>query len=255
MAAWEAEALEMRPAHRIESRLNPIERVFVFALFLVCAVSTVGCVGTTKKISPLANQTTSSANQTPPPAVSNPQISISTVSLDFGNVTLGATGTLQVTFANTGNENVLLSQQAVNGAGFSSEGIGSNMTLTASQSATLSVTFSPTSTGTTIGSVVLSSNATSLPIVIALAGAGQNAHSVTLGWSPSTSTVIGYFVYRGASSDGPWMRLSASIDTVLSYTDSTVQAGQLYFYAVSSVDSEDLESALSDAVSVLIPSP
>ena len=87
------------------------------------------------------------------------------------------------------------------------------------------------------------------------APAVQKTHSVTLNWSPSTSAVVGYYVYRSTSPDGPWIRLGATVETVLSYTDSSIQGGQLYFYAVSAVDSDNLESDLSDAASAVIPSP
>lgn len=183
------------------------------------------------------------------------QISVSSAGLNFGNIPVGTTSTLQVTFANTGSSDVQLSQQTVNGAVFSSAGIGSNVILAANQSTTLDVTFNPNSAGNTTGSVVLSSDASSQPIVIALAGAGiQPAHSVTLNWDASTSDVVGYNVYRGASSDGPWTDL-ASAGAGLSYTDSSVQAGQLYFYAVTAVGSDYIESVLSNTVSAMIPSP
>jgi fibronectin type 3 domain-containing protein len=184
------------------------------------------------------------------------QISVSTAGLNFGNIPVGTTSTLQVTFANTGSSDVQLSQQAVNGGAFSSAGIGSNVVLTANQSATLNVTFDPSSAGNATGSVVLSSNDTTQPIVIALTGAGtQSAHSVTLNWDASTSDVVGYNVYRGASSDGPWTDLSGSAGAGLSYTDSSVQAGQLYFYAVTAIGSDYIESLLSNTVSAVIPSP
>jgi fibronectin type 3 domain-containing protein len=81
----------------------------------------------------------------------------------------------------------------------------------------------------------------------------QNARSITLKWNPETSDVVGYYVYRSASSDGPWMRLNASIETTISFTDSSVQGGQLYFYAVSAVSFDYVESDLSQALSVAIP--
>jgi fibronectin type 3 domain-containing protein len=83
----------------------------------------------------------------------------------------------------------------------------------------------------------------------------QKVHSVTLNWSPSTSDVVGYYVYRSTSPDGPWIRRGTTAETGLSYTDSSLQGGQVYNYAVSSVDSDNVESALSDAVSAVIPSP
>jgi fibronectin type 3 domain-containing protein len=86
--------------------------------------------------------------------------------------------------------------------------------------------------------------------------ADQTAHSVRLNWGPSTSVVVGYYVYRSTtSSEGPWIRLSASVDTALSYTDSTVQGGQVYFYAVSAVSFNGRESDLSNVVLAEIPFP
>ena len=92
--------------------------------------------------------------------------------------------------------------------------------------------------------------------VVSTAGcvaATEHAHSVTLSWNPSTSPVTGYNVYRSTSSDGPWMRLNATIETALSYTDSGVQRGKVYFYAVSSIGSDYAEGDRSDAVSAAIP--
>jgi len=73
-------------------------------------------------------------------------------------------------------------------------------------------------------------------------------------WNPDTP-VIGYYVYRSTSPDGPWMRLNTSIETALSYTDSSVQGGQVYYYAVSAIGSDYVESSFSDAISAVIPLP
>jgi fibronectin type 3 domain-containing protein len=41
--------------------------------------------------------------------------------------------------------------------------------------------------------------------------------------------------------------------TTTSYTDTSVQAGQTYFFVVTSVDSANVESAYSAEVSALVP--
>jgi fibronectin type 3 domain-containing protein len=78
-------------------------------------------------------------------------------------------------------------------------------------------------------------------------------HSVSLTWTASTSSVIGYNTYRGTVSGGPYTKLTGSPNSATSYTDSTVQSGTTYFYTVTSVDSNNVESAYSSEVSAVIP--
>jgi len=84
------------------------------------------------------------------------------------------------------------------------------------------------------------------------------AHSAILKWDSGANSpvpVIGYFVYRGIASGGPYTRLNSSVVTITSYMDSAVQAGQMYFYVVTAVGSDNVESGLSNEVRVTIPSP
>jgi fibronectin type 3 domain-containing protein len=76
---------------------------------------------------------------------------------------------------------------------------------------------------------------------------------VALSWSPSTSTVLGYNAYSSAQSGGPYTKLTNTPVVATSYTDSAVQAGQTYYFVVTSVDSSNVESAYSAEVSALVP--
>jgi fibronectin type 3 domain-containing protein len=92
----------------------------------------------------------------------------------------------------------------------------------------LSVTFTPASAPTVSGSATVISNATNSPLTISLSGTGVQAvsHSVTLSWDASTSsTVVGYNVYRSTVSGGPYTLLTSSPIAATTYTDMTVQAG------------------------------
>jgi chitinase len=81
------------------------------------------------------------------------------------------------------------------------------------------------------------------------------AHSAHLAWSLSSSTgVLGYNVYRGTQSGGPYMRLNPALLANPDYLDTTVMAGQTYYYAVTAV-SAAAESARSPEVVAVIPSP
>jgi len=100
-----------------------------------------------------------------------------------------------------------------------------------------------------------------LPIVIegcsGLVSGAQNpaplAHSVTLSWTPSTSVVVGYYVYRGTQAGGPYAKLNSTPLAAAPYNDSTVRSGLTYFYVVTAVDSNDIEGAYSNEVSATVP--
>jgi hypothetical protein len=177
--------------------------------------------------------------------------------VNFGNVTVGTSTAQLVTLTDTGNANVNISSVSATGNGFSASS-GSNLILTPNQSVTVSVNFSPTAAGGVTGKLSISSNATNSPLQISLSGTGVASavqHSVTLRWQPSTSQVMGYFIYRGTRSGGPLSRLNPSANASTSYTDNSVASGQSYVYAVRSVDSRNVESGNSNQVSVTIPNP
>jgi fibronectin type 3 domain-containing protein len=117
------------------------------------------------------------------------------------------------------------------------------------------VTFAPTAIGTFSGTASLKSNATDSPTNEPLSGSGVKVHSVSLTWTGSRSTgVIGYDVYRGVVSGGPYTRLNASLVPETSYTDTTVDAGHTYYYVTTAVTSTK-QSLYSDQVMARVPSP
>jgi fibronectin type 3 domain-containing protein len=135
--------------------------------------------------------------------------------------------------------------------------VSSGLILAPGQTATLNVTFAPSAAGSATGSIVVNSDATNSPLNIGLTGSGVQPvqHSTTLSWTASTSTVMGYNAYRGTVSGGPYTKLNASVNTSTTYTDSTVQSGQTYFYVVTAVDSSGVESSYSNQASGAIPTP
>src|SRR5258708_2899623 len=73
-------------------------------------------------------------------------------------------------------------------------------------------------------------------------------HAVTLSWTASTSPVAGYNVYRASPIAGPVVKLSTRPVAANQFIDTTVEAGHIYSYFVTSVDSKGVESRPSDAV-------
>jgi len=181
-------------------------------------------------------------------------LSASPATLSFGTVTVGSTKNLTGSVTAAGSA-VTISGAGSNSSEFTLSGLTLPLTLSAGQTANYTVTFAPQSSGTASGTLSFTSNASNGPTE-ALNGTGQAAsqHSVRLGWTASTSTVVGYNVYRGTVSGGPYSLVNSS-DPNVSYSDATVQAGQTYFYVVTAVDSQGTESVYSNQAQAIVPSP
>jgi fibronectin type 3 domain-containing protein len=80
-------------------------------------------------------------------------------------------------------------------------------------------------------------------------------HQTTLSWNASSSPVIGYHVYRGTQAGGPYSLLSAGIVTADTFVDTSVASGRTYFYVVTAVGNTGVESAFSNEVAGVIPTP
>jgi len=176
-------------------------------------------------------------------------------SLNFSNVNIGNNSVLPVVFTNGGNSSITISNVTISGAGYSATGIQSGQIVGPGQSATLNVMFAPAGTGLTPGSATVTSTASNSTVAVALSGTGVQtvSHSVTLTWTASTSTVSGYNVYRSTVSGGPYTKLNSTLVAATTYTDTTVQSGQTYFYVATAVDSSAVESADSTEVSATVP--
>ena len=187
--------------------------------------------------------------------VASGQLSVSPSAMSFGSVVLGSsqkqTGSLTA-----GSSGITVSSASWTGAGFSVGGITFPLTVPAGQSIPFTVTFAPQTAGSSAGSVSFVSNATNSPGTETLSGSGlQPTHKVGLSWNPSTSTVVGYNIYRGVQSGGPYTRLNASIQPSSTYSDASVLSGATYFYVVTSVDSASQESVFSNEIAAVIPTP
>ncbi|MGB2637133.1 MAG: choice-of-anchor D domain-containing protein [Candidatus Acidiferrum sp.] len=182
-------------------------------------------------------------------------LTFSTTSLGFGNVNAGSSSTQNVTLTNSGNSSVTVSSVTESGAGFTLSGAGAPVTLTAGQAMTFGVIFSPTVAGSDTGSVTVTSSAPGSPKTIALSGTGVQAtsHSVTLNWAASTSTVSGYNVYRSTTNGSGYSKINSGLVDAVTYTDTTVQSGNTYYYVTTAVDSSGTESADSNQATAVVP--
>lgn len=83
-----------------------------------------------------------------------------------------------------------------------------------------------------------------------------NAHAAKLSWTASSTANVTYNVYRSTSAAGPFTTpLNSSPISGTTYSDTAVQPGQTYYYAVTAVASNGTQSATTSPVQATIPSP
>jgi len=186
--------------------------------------------------------------------VSGGQLGISPASLSFGSVAVGASKTMSATLSASGSS-VTISSATLNSSEFKFSGMSFPYTLAAGRSASFSVGFVPQTSGNATASLSFNSNASTGSSVEALSGTGTTStqHRVSLSWKSSSSLVVGYNIYRGSQSGGPYIRLNSVLDASTTYVDSSVQNGLTYYYVTTDVDSKGMESGFSNQVQVTIP--
>jgi hypothetical protein len=181
---------------------------------------------------------------------------VSSTNLSFGSVLDGTSSSAQVVTLsavgaavtiNTAN----LSQSGGGGSAFSITNLPTlPFSIAAGQTAQFDVTFAPAagSPGNASGTLTFGTNVNN-PVEM-MAGTGQS--NVLLTWSASTAPNVSYNVYRCSvsasacvqSQPGNFSVVATGIGA-LAYTDGAVSSGQTYYYALTSVDTNNLEGPLS----------
>ena len=188
-----------------------------------------------------------------------PTLSINATSITFGNVNLNSPATQSLILTSTGAAAVTVSAATVIGTGFNISGAGFPITLKTNQTATLSVQFDPTGTGSASGTLTIVSTSLTSPIaIIGLSGTGVAgvAHQVSLSWDAPTNSpdpVAGYNVYRSPDGASTYQQLNTAVVTQTTYVDTAIQDGQTYDYIVESVDASGVTSFPSNMAAVPIP--
>jgi hypothetical protein len=185
------------------------------------------------------------------------QLSVTPTSHNFGTVVVGTSLSTTASLTASGSS-VTVSGASVSTSEFSLSGLTFPFTLAAGQSTSFSITFTPQASGAATSTASFISNAANSPAVASLSGTGSAPpqHQVDLSWNPSNSQGIsGYNVYRGSKTGGPYSKVNPVLDAVTGYTDSSVTAGQSYYYVTTAVDTAGVESSYSNEVPAAVPTP
>jgi len=111
----------------------------------------------------------------PPSSNSQPsQLTTNPTSISFGNVQIGNNQTQALTLTNLGGSSLTISQVKASGTGFTSSNLTLPLTLTSGESKALKVTFTPQSSGSSSGNLVIANNGSTPTVNVALSGAGTS---------------------------------------------------------------------------------
>lgn len=163
----------------------------------------------------------------------------------FGNITVGNTYTLSSIINNQSGSDItitsvsLLQSSLASNPCFSTSGLinGLPKTIHNNQSLTFFETFAPVVPGTAVGRLTINLQSGG-PLIQSIYGNGVAGKSVSLQW-PLTADPSAYHVnvYRSGKSGGPYSLETSLSPSTTAYLDSSVVAGQTYYYVIQLVDS------------------
>ncbi len=107
-------------------------------------------------------------------------VSATPSSVSFGSVQVGNNQLLSETLKNPGGTSVTISGATVTGSAFTVSGLTLPMTLTAGQSFTFGITYAPTATGSSSGSLLITSNAAVPNLTLTLSGTGTSVGTLSV---------------------------------------------------------------------------
>jgi Abnormal spindle-like microcephaly-assoc'd, ASPM-SPD-2-Hydin len=184
------------------------------------------------------------------------ELGVTPATLNFGNVTVGSSASLQATLT-ASNAAVTISSDQSTSSEFAILGLNLPVTVPAGKSIPVTIQFTPNASGKASGKAGFISNAADSPTVEQLTGTGvaQGSHTVDLSWDAGDGKAVGYNVYRGSAKRGPFQMINTALDASTNYTDNTVVSGATYYYVATEVDAQGQESGYSNVGRAVIPNP
>jgi hypothetical protein len=139
----------------------------------------------------------------------------------FGDVTVGAQSSQEVTLTNTGTSSVTISQVFSTAAAFQLSGITTPLTLNGSGSTTFTITFAPQTAGTVTGNVTIVSNASDSTLTLPLSGIGTTATG-QLSVAPTTLPIGSVEVGSSGTASGTLTASGANVTVTAASTNNSV---------------------------------
>ena len=183
------------------------------------------------------------------------QLEVTPAAIDFGDASLGPAGT-QTGQLTARGANVTVSSATISSENFQLGGLSLPVTIPAGHSVPFTVTFAAQDSASSSAILSFASDVENSPaeqaVTVHILGLAQ--HMVQLSWKASTSKhILGYNIYRGNRSGGPYQKINGVLDPHTRFTDHTVDAGHKYYYMATAVNWRKRESVHSKQIQVVIP--
>jgi hypothetical protein len=183
------------------------------------------------------------------------QLALTPTALNFGSVTDG-TKLSRASSLSASGASVTVSSAKLSNAEFTLTGISFPLTIAAGTSVPFTLTFVPQTSGLATGTLSFADNASNVPTeTLSGTGVAPTQHSVSLSWTDSGSGIVGYNVYRGSVSGGPYIKINSALDSTTIYIDTSVLGGHTYYYVTTSVNGSGTQSGYSNQAQAVVPSP
>jgi Abnormal spindle-like microcephaly-assoc'd, ASPM-SPD-2-Hydin len=182
------------------------------------------------------------------------ELTASEAGIDFDDVAVGNSGKREVSLLNAGNRDLTVSEISVSGVDFSVSGSG-GVTLSPGQKFTVNVNFAPRNAGRQAGSLRVrgADGGSLLELPLSGLGAASSQSVVKLNWEANPASTAGYVIYRSADPNGPFTRITTQAVPSAEYVDTGLAAGHTYYYVVTSVGADEMESEYSAPISATVP--
>jgi hypothetical protein len=184
------------------------------------------------------------------------QLQVSPATIDFGDASVGSARTQKGQLTASG-ASVTISSATISSENFQWAGLSLPFTIPAGHSVPFTITFVPREGRGSTAIVSFASDAKNSPAEQAVTVRRVDPiqqHKVQLSWKASTSKhIVGYNVYRGTRSGGPYKKINTVLDPNTRFTDLKVAARHKYYYVATAVNSRKRESAHSKQIQVAIP--
>jgi hypothetical protein len=183
------------------------------------------------------------------------QLQVTPAAIDFGDASMGSTGTQNVQLTASGVD-VTVSSATTSSTNFQLSGPSLPFMIPAGHSVPFTVTFVPHDSDSSSAMLLFASDAENSPTeqAVTVPMVGPRQHKVQLSWKASNSKhVAGYNIYRGDRRRGPYEKINHSLDPSTKYIDRHVVAGRTYYYVARAVNLRGQESKYSKLVQVIIP--
>jgi hypothetical protein len=183
------------------------------------------------------------------------QLEVTPAAIDFGDARVGLATTEKGQLTARG-ANVTVSSTRISSEEFRLGGLSLPFTIPAGHSVPFTITFVPRDRKNSSAIVSFASDAKNSPTDqgVTVHTVEPVQHKVKLAWKASSSKhIVGYNVYRGNRSGGPYKKINDVLDPNTRFTDLTVTAGKKYYYVATAVNSRKRESHHSKQIQVVIP--